>query len=185
MSELFKKHNLNQDLSSQTAFSLHSTNTFLLHFVNTYGFKFLKYFVGKEWNIVRFETINILSLEERLCWLCLTNIHEMGYIQCLEKRGLYPADTKTLQRRRRNVLILVSKTSQIRLKWKLQRPFFKTSSGHLPGDVLKTSSRKRPQDIFQETSSRRLPGDVLKMSSTRRPQDLLKTPEDFKTFSGK
>ena len=52
-------------------------------------------------------------------------------------------------------------------------------------DVVRTSSRKRPQDILQETSSRRLPGDVLKMSSTRRPQDLLKAPEDFKNFSGK
>ena len=59
-----------------------------------------------------------------------------------------------------------------------------TSSRRLLQDVLKTSSRTRPQDIFQETSSRRLPWDVLKMSSMRHPQDL-KTPEDFKTFSGK
>ena len=41
-------------------------------------------------------------------------------------------------------------------------------------------SRRRPQDIFQETSPRRLPGDVLKTSSRRRPQqplpgDVLKT----------
>ena len=60
-------------------------------------------------------------------------------------------------------------------------------------DVVRTSSRKRPQEVFQDTSLRRLPGnvlkissgDVFKMSSTRRPEDLLKTPEDFKTFSGK
>ena len=80
-----------------------------------------------------------------------------------------PADTKTSQRRRKNVLILVSKTSQIGLKWKSRRPFFKTSSGRVPTssrrllrDVLKTSSRKHPQDILQETSSRCLPRDAPK-----------------------
>ena len=91
---------------------------------------------------------------------------------------------QTSQRRRKNVLILVSKTSQISLKWKSRRPFFKTSSRHLPGDVLKTSSRGHSQDVFQETSSRRLPGHVLKMSSRRRPQGLLKTSQDFKTYKG-
>ena len=67
-----------------------------------------------------------------------------------------PADTRTSQRRRKNVLFLVSKTCQIGLKWKSRRPFFKTSSRRLPGNVLKTSSRRRPQDVF--------PGDVLKRS---------------------
>ena len=66
-----------------------------------------------------------------------------------------PADTKTSQRRRKNVLILVSKTS----------------SGRLPEDVLKMSSKRRPQDVFQETSLRHLPGDVLK-TLTRRRQDV-------------
>ena len=97
----------------------------------------------------------------------------------------YPADTKTSQRRRRNVLILV---------WKSRRPFFKTSIRRLPGDVLKTSSRRRPQDVFQKTSSRHLPEDVLKTSSKRRahdvfqetssrplPADILKTLRNLKT----
>ena len=84
----------------------------------------------------------------------------------------YGIHTQPAQRRRKNVLILVSKTSQIGLKWK-SRPFSKTSSRRLPGNALKTSSRKRPQDVFHETSPRRLPGDV-KVSSTRRPKDLLK-----------
>ena len=82
-----------------------------------------------------------------------------------------PADTKTSQRRRKNVLILVSRTSYIGLKWKSRRPFFKTSSRRLPGDVLKKSSRRR-QDVFQKMSSRRLPEDILKTSSRRRPQDV-------------
>ena len=90
------------------------------------------------------------------------------------------ADTKTSQRRRKNVLILVSKTSQIGLKWKPLQPFFKTQSGRLPRNVLKTSSRdvlkkssrKRPQGFFQETSSRHLPGDLLKTFTRRRPQDI-------------
>ena len=83
-----------------------------------------------------------------------------------------PADTKTSQRRCKNVLILVSKTSYIGLKWKSRRPFFKTSSRRLLGDVIKTSSRRRHQDVFQKMSSRRLPEDVLKTSSRERPQDV-------------
>ena len=134
--------------------------------------------------------------------MCSTNI---GYANGPSR---HKDATKNSQRRRKNVLILVSKTSYIGLKWKSRRSFLKTLSGclprdvldtssrrrpqdvfqnassrHLLGDVLKTSSRKGPQDIFQETSSRRLPGGVLRMSSTRRAQGL-KTPEDFKTFSG-
>ena len=43
-------------------------------------------------------------------------------------------------------------------------------------------SLRRPQDVFQKTSERRLPGNELKTSSRRCPQDLLKGV--FKTFSG-
>ena len=46
--------------------------------------------------------------------------------------------------------------------------FQETFSRRLPGDVLKTSSRRHPQDLFQKTSTRRLPGDVLKTSKTSR-----------------
>ena len=51
----------------------------------------------------------------------------------------FPAYKMTSQRRRKNVLILVLKTSKIGLKWKSRRPFFKTSPRRLPEDVLKTS----------------------------------------------
>ena len=51
----------------------------------------------------------------------------------------FPADKLTSQRRRKNVLILVLKTSKIGLKSKSRRPFFKTSPRRLPEDVLKTS----------------------------------------------
>ena len=34
-------------------------------------------------------------------------------------------------------------------------------------DVVKTSSRRRPQDVFQKMSSRHLPGNVLKTSLRR------------------
>ena len=80
--------------------------------------------------------------------------------------------TQPTQRRCKGVLILVSKTSYIGLKWKSLRPFFKTSSKRHLGDALKTSSRRHPQDVFQETSSRRLLGHILKTSSRRRPQDV-------------
>ena len=56
--------------------------------------------------------------------------------------------TQAMQRRRKNVLFLVSKASQISLKWKSRRPFFKTLPGCHPGDVLKTSLKRL------ETSSR-------------------------------
>ena len=82
----------------------------------------------------------------------------------------FPTGTKTLRRRRKNVLILVSKTSYIGLKWKLCQLFFKTSLRRLLGDVLKTSSRRRPQDVFQKMSSRRLPEYVPRTSSRRCPQ---------------
>ena len=75
--------------------------------------------------------------------------------------------THPAQRRRNDVvktLVLISKTSQIGLKWKSRRPFFKTSSRRLSGDILKTSSRRRPQDVYHETSSRCLPRDALKTS---------------------
>ena len=56
--------------------------------------------------------------------------------------------TQPTQRRRKGVLILVSKTSYIGLKWKSLRPFFKTFSKRHLGDAFKTSSRRRPQDVF-------------------------------------
>ena len=88
-----------------------------------------------------------------------------------KKYGFYRynilVDTKTSQRRRKNVSVLVSKTFQIVLKWQSRRPFFTTSSRRLPGDAIKTSSRRRLQDVFLEKSSKRLPGDVLKTSLRR------------------
>ena len=93
----------------------------------------------------------------------LSKIIERG-LQIEFSHSFIPANTKMSQRRRKNVLILVSKTSLIGLKWKSRWPFFKTSSKHLPGDVLKMSSRTRPQDILGETFLRRLPGHVLKIS---------------------
>ena len=58
------------------------------------------------------------------------------------------------------------------------------SSRHLPVDVLKTSSRRRPQDLFQETSSRPLPGDVLKMSKTSSRLFLVKGKDPLETNYG-
>ena len=104
----------------------------------------------------------------------LSKIIERG-LQIEFSHSFIPTDTKMSQRRRKSVLILVSKTSLIGLKWKSRWPFFKTPSRRLPGDVLKMSSRTRPQDIFRETFLRRLPGHVLKISSTSRPQDLVRT----------
>ena len=86
MSELFEKHNLNYNLCSQTDFSLHSINTV------AYGLKSLKCFAGKVWSIVPFEIRNARSLEEFSakirswrpeicpCRVCLTHIHQVGYI---------------------------------------------------------------------------------------------------------
>ena len=102
-----------------------------------------------------------VSLSFLLVYSCT---FEMGNATILNH---IPADTETSQRRRKSVLILVLKTPQICLKWKSWRPFFKTSSRHLPGDALKMSSRRRPQDIFRETSSKPPPGDVLKTSLRR------------------
>ena len=68
--------------------------------------------------------------------------------------------TQPIQRRRKHVLVLVSKTSQIGLKWKSRRPIFKTPS------------RRRPKNIFLETSSRLVPGHVLKTFFRRCPQGL-------------
>ena len=92
-----------------------------------------------------------------------------------KQRIIFPADTKTSQRRRKNVLILISNTSKIGLKWKSRRTFLRhpqdvfqdTSSRCLPGHVLKMSSRRRPQNVFQETFSRCLTGDVFKTSLRR------------------
>ena len=100
---------------------------------------------------------------------------------------LFPVDTKTSQRSRKNILILVSGTSYIGLKWKLRRHFFKTSSRRLPGDVLKTSSGRRPQDVFQETSSRPLPGYLRKTSLRRLKTSkffLLRTKDHMETIYG-
>ena len=73
-------------LRSQTDFSLHSVNTI------AYGLKSLKYFAGKVWSIVAFEIRNAISLKEFSdkmkswrpencpCGVCLTYIHQVGYI---------------------------------------------------------------------------------------------------------
>ena len=70
---------------------------------------------------------------------------------------------KTSQRRRENILNLASKT----IATKSRRSFLKISSRRLPGNVFKTSFRRRPEDVFQETSSRPLPGNILKISLRR------------------
>ena len=86
MYELFEKRNSNYNLHSQIEFSLHSVNTV------AYGLKSLKYFAGKVWSIIPFEIENVISLEEFSaktkswrpencpCRLCLTYIHQVGYI---------------------------------------------------------------------------------------------------------
>ena len=86
MSGLFEKRNLNYNLHSQTDFSLHSANAV------TYGLKSLKYFAAKVWSIVPFEIGNARSFEEFSakvkswrpencpCRVCLTDIHQVGYI---------------------------------------------------------------------------------------------------------
>ena len=63
------------------------------------------------------------------------------------------------QRRRKDVVRTSYFWPQRRLrlvwmKWKSRRPFFKTSSRRLPGDILKTSCKKRPKGVLQKTSSR-------------------------------
>ena len=90
--------------------------------------------------------------------------------------------TQPAQRRRKDIV----KTSyfwserRLRLVWNGRRDdLFK--------DVVKTSSRKRPQDVFQETSSRPLPGDVLKMSKTsprllEKAKNLLETIYRFSIY---
>ena len=86
MSELFDKRNLNSNLHSQTDFSLHSVTTV------AYGLKSLKYFAGKVSSIIPFKVRNVISLEEfsakikswrpenLSCRVCLTYIHQVGYI---------------------------------------------------------------------------------------------------------
>ena len=86
ISQMFKKRNLNYNLCSQTDFSLYSANSV------AYGLKSLKYFLGKVWSIVPFEIRNAISLEEIStkikswrpedcpCRVCLTFIHQVGYI---------------------------------------------------------------------------------------------------------
>ena len=86
MSELLEKRNINYKFRSRTDFSLHSVNTV------AYGLKSLKYFAGKVWSIVSFEIRNAISLEEFSakieswrpencpCRVCLTYIHQVGYI---------------------------------------------------------------------------------------------------------
>ena len=95
-----------------------------------------------------------------------------SYSQDWKLKYYYPPDTKRLPKRRKNILFLVSKTSQIGLKWKSRRPFFITSSRRLPVNVLKTSFRRRPQDVYQDTSlktfSRKLPQDLFQETSLRR-----------------
>ena len=88
------------------------------------------------------------------------------YINIVNGKGSFPANTKTSQRHPKNVSLLVSKTSQNGLKWKQRRPFFKTSSRRLLRDIVKTSSRRRSQDLFQKLSLGPLPGGILKTSKT-------------------
>ena len=71
-------------------------------------------------------------------------------LSCTNSQKLIPVDTKTSQKRRKNVLFLVSKAPQIGLKWKSRQPFSKTSSRRLQGDVLKTSPKNRPQDLLKD-----------------------------------
>ena len=86
MSELYEKRNLNYYLRSHTDFSLHSVNTV------AYGLKSLKDFARKACSIVPFEIRNAINLEEFSakikswrsgncsCRVCLTYIHQVGYI---------------------------------------------------------------------------------------------------------
>ena len=105
-------------------------------------------------------------------------------LNILRAKRAFPANTKTSQRRRKSILFLVSKTSQIGLKWESQRPFIKTSSRRRLTDVLKTSSNRSPEDVFQETSSRPLPGDVLKTSKTSSRLFLVKAKDHLETIYG-
>ena len=82
------------------------------------------------------------------------NFVKMNACNKRPSKKTFPADTMTSQRRRKNVLILASKT-QIGLKWTSRRPFFRTSPRCLPEDVLVTTLK---------TSRRRLPVDVPKTS---------------------
>ena len=73
-----------------------------------------------------------------------------------EAKAMIPVDTKSLQRSCNDVLILVSKTSQIALKIKLQWPLFVTSLFYLPGDFTQTSLRclktsSRPTSSWNST----------------------------------
>ena len=86
MSGLFEKRNLNYNHCSQTDFPLHLVNNV------AYSLKSLKYFAGKVWSTVPFEIRNAISpeefsakikswrLENCLCRVCLTYIHQLGYI---------------------------------------------------------------------------------------------------------
>ena len=65
-----------------------------------------------------------------------------------------------------------------------QDVFLATSWRRLPGDVLKTSSRRHRQDLFQEMSSRPLPGDVLKTSKTSSRPFLVKAKDHLETIYG-
>ena len=76
-------------------------------------------------------------------------------------------DSKVSQRRCKNIKDVLDWSEM-----EVAMTFFK--------DVVKTSSRRRFINVFQETSSRRLPGNIFKTSSKRhlktfsrtRPQDL-------------
>ena len=111
-------------------------------------------------------------------------VQSRGPLEGTIDSALNPAVTKTSQRRHKNVLFLVSKTSYIGLKWKSRQLFFKTSSRLLLGDVLKTYSRRRPRVLFQETSPRPLPGDILKTSKTSSRHFLRKVKDHLETIYG-
>ena len=80
MSASFEKLKMSYDFRSQTEKTI------------KYCFKSLKYLAGKVWNVVHLKITNAASLEEfstkfnswkaedRPCRVCLTYIHQVGYI---------------------------------------------------------------------------------------------------------
>ena len=84
----------------------------------------------------------VLCFYQKTSWRCLKEV--LG--------SLLENDLRTSRRRRKNVIILVSKRSQIGLKWKSRRLFFKTSSKRLPRDVLRTSWKRLVANFISKQS---------------------------------
>ena len=83
---------------------------------------------------------------ETIIHLLFYNLHDCTFSTCL-----------ILPSRRKDVVETSFFWSQrcLRLVWNGSREnFLEMSSRRLPGDVLKTFSRRRPQDLFQETRLR-------------------------------